>query len=192
MKIQFLITAFIFLVTSGFSQNNEGDLLRIRDWFREINANMDRYRKVEFPDIKVYKDLNPDHYSMEGAAIYRLGKIDMTRFFKGDQLVKVVLKFYGDREDLTSEYYIRKGRLFFVDKVKIIYDRPKWNNGFKESERSVLKNRFYFKDNHLIKCLAEEKTALRSIGKEDPSYKDFESKILHDFKLYTETYSGKD
>lgn len=179
----FIITALIFLtVLPVFSQNSEKELEQIRNWFREVNANISQYRKVEYPDIKVYKDISPEHYSMEGEEIYRLAKVDMTKFFEDEQLVKVVLEFNGDREDLTSEYYFKNGNLCFVNKVKTIYHRPKWDEAFKESERSIAKDRFYIKDNQLIRWINPK---VNNVGKMDPSYNDQEAMILNDYKLYT-------
>ncbi len=180
----FMITALLFLtVLSAYSQNSEKELDQIRNWFREINSNTSQYKKVKYPDIKVYKDINPE-YSMEGEEIYRLVKINMTKFFEGEQLVKIVLEFYGDREDMTSEYYFKNGSLFFVDKTKTIYHKPKWDDAFKESERSIAKNRFYIKDNQLIRWINPE-AEINMVGKRNPSYHENEGMILHDYKLYT-------
>lgn len=179
----FIITALIFLTALPvYSQNSEKELDQIRDWFKEANSNISQYRKVEYPDIKVIKDINPEQYSMEGEEIYRLEKVHMTKFFEDEQLVKVALEFYGDREDLISEYYFKNGNLFFVDKIKTIYHRPKRDDAFKESERSIAKNRFYIKDNQLIRWINPD---INSVGKIDPSYHDHEVMILNDHKLYT-------
>lgn len=182
MRRIFFINALFFWATlSVYSQTSEKELDQIRDWFKEINSNINQYKKVEFPDIKINEELNSDQHSLEGAELYRLGKVNMTKYFEGDQLVKVVLEFNGDREELTSEYYFKSGELFFVDKVKTIYHRPKWHEEFQETERSIAKNRFYIKDNQLIRWINPK---IQSVGKMDPSYKKHESKILNDYNLY--------
>lgn len=183
MNRMFMITALILLIALPVhAQHSEKELDQVRDWFKEVNANISQYRKVEYPDIKVYKEISPEHYSMEGEELYRLAKVDMTKFFEDEQLVKVVLKFYGDREDLTSEYYFKNDDLFFVDKVKTIYHQPKWDDAFKESERSITKNRFYIKDDQLIRWINPD---VNSVGKIDPSYGKHQMMLLNDYKLYT-------
>lgn len=183
MKRVFIITALIFLsVLPTYSQNSEKELDQIRSWFNEINSNINQYRAVEYPNIKIIKDINPELYSMEGQEIYRLEQVNMTKFFEDKQLVKVILEFFGDRADLTSEYYFKNGNLFFVDKVKTVYHRPKWDDEFKESEISIAKNRFYIKDNQLIRWINPD---IYSVGKMDPAYNQHEANILHDYKLYT-------
>lgn len=181
----FIITALIFLTALPVcSQNSEKELDQMRDWFMEVNANISQCRKVEYPDIKINKDVNPEQYSMEGEEIYRLEKVYMTKFFDDEQIVKVVIEFYGDREDLISDYYFKNGNLFFVDKIKTIYHRPKWDQAFKESESSIAKNRFYVNANQLIRWINPE-TEINIVGKMAPSYNEQEMMILNDYKLYT-------
>lgn len=179
----FIITLLIFMAASpGHAQDSEKTLEQIREWFKEVNANTSQYRKVEYADLKMNKDINAEHYSMEGEDIYRLGNVHMTKFFEDEQLVKIVVDFYGDRQDLTSEYYLKDNNLFFVDKVYTVYKKPKWLDEFNETERSTVKNRFYFKDNQLIRWINPE---VRSVGKMDPAYPQHEAKILNDYKLYS-------
>ena len=182
MKKIYIIVSLIFLITVPlYSQNSEKELDQIRTWFREVNSNVSHYSKAEFPEISISKDLNPDQFSIEGAKIYRFEKANMTKFFDGGLLVKLVVEISGDREELISEYYFKEGNLFFVDKVFTVYHRPKWHDEFDESEKSISKNRFYFKDNQLIRWVNPE---LQSVGKMDPSYKKHESAILNDVNLY--------
>lgn len=182
MKKIYIIVSLIFLITVPlYSQNSEKELDQIRTWFSEVNSNVSHYSKAEFPEISISKDLNPDQFSMEGAKIYRFEKANMTKFFDGGLLVKLVVEISGVREELISEYYFKEGNLFFVDKVLTVYHRPKWHDEFDESEKSISKNRFYFKDNQLIRWVNPE---LQSVGKMDPSYKKHESAILNDVNLY--------
>jgi hypothetical protein len=181
-RIYIFITLIFATVLPVFSQNSEKDLEQIRQWFSEINENINQCRKVEYADIKVCKDVNPTQYSMEGEKIYRLASVNMSKFIEDQQLVKVVLDFNGDRENLTSEYYFKNGNLFFVDKAKTIYHKPKWDKDFKESEKSIAKDRFYINNSRLIRWINPKEN---SVGKKDPIYNAQEVMILNDCKLYT-------
>ena len=178
----FIITTLLFLTAlSAYSQRLEDELDQIRNWFEEVNAKTGQYKKIEHPDINIYKDINPEQYSKEGAELYSLAQANMTKFFEDGQLVKIVVAFIGDREDLLSEYYVKNGSLFFVDKVKTIYHKPKWHDAFQASEKSIVKNRFYIKDDQLINWVNPD---ILSVPKKDPSYQAQERMIVHDYQLY--------
>jgi len=181
-RILIFIPLILITALPAFSQSAEEDLDEIRHWFREVNENISLCRKVEYTDIKVHKDTNPDHYSMEAEKIYRLAEANMIKFIKDQQLVKVILDFNGDREDLTSEYYFKNGNLFFVDKTKTVYHKPKWDEDFSESEKSIAKDRFYIKNNRLIRWINPKGN---SVGRTDQSFDQQEAMILNDYKLYT-------
>lgn len=177
-----ILTQLIFLAALPlYAQDSEKTLAQIREWFKEVNAKSSQHRKVEYEDIQIKKDINPEQYALEGEEIYRLGNVHMTKFFDEEELVKIVVDFFGDRQDLTSEYYFKDDKLFFVDKVYTVYKKPKWLEGFNETERSTVNNRFYFSDNQLIRWINPE---VRSVGKVDPDYPQHEAKILNDCKLY--------
>lgn len=123
------IYSLLFLLSSSLlAQNTKDDLDQIRNWFKEINANINQFKKVELRDIQVYKDISPEKYSIEGDDIYRLAAVNMTKFSDGDKLIKLVVTFDGDREDLVSAYYFREGDLFFVDKSRSIIGRSGTTN----------------------------------------------------------------
>ena len=182
MNRTFIITTLLFLTAlPAYTQHTEDELDQMRDWFREINAKISEYKKMEYPDTKVYKHAESEQYSKEGAELYSLVQANMTKFFEDGQLVKIVVAFIGDREDLLSEYYVKYGNLFFVDKVKTIYHKPKWHDAFQASEKSIVKNRFYIKDDQLINWVNPD---ILSVPKNDPSYQAQEMMIVHDYQLY--------
>ena len=182
MNRTFIITTLLFLTAlPAYTQHTEDELDRTRDWFRETNAKITQYKKVEYPDITSYKHVDSEQYSREGEELYSLAQVSMTKSFEDGQLVKIVVAFIGDREDLLSEYYVRNGSLFFVDKVKTIYHKPKWHDAFQASEKSIVKNRFYIKDDQLISWVNPD---IMSVPKKDPSYQAQERMIVHDYQLY--------
>lgn len=183
MNRTFTICIFMFIINwSLYCQNEETDkdLDQIRSWFKEINTNIDQFKQVELLYIEVFSDIISDKHSIEGTKIYRLANTNMTKYFDENVLIKIVVTFNGDREELVSEYYLRESSLYFVDKRKIIFHKPKWHDEFDESNKSVLKNRFYFNNNKLLRWI---NTDVESIGKMNPNFTKHESIILNDINL---------
>ena len=159
----------------------EKELDQIRHWYTEINANVDQFKKVELSDVDVYREVNSDTNSIEGAEIYRLAAANIAKFLEDGEPVKIVVAFHGDREELVSDYYFREGSLFFIDKSKTIYHKPTWHDKFDESDKSILRNRFYFKDDSLLRWI---NTDIQPVSEMDPCFKKHESTILSDVRLY--------
>ena len=178
----FIIAGLILLTASSlYSQSLEVDIEQIRAWFRDVNSNISTYRKAELTDINISQDANSNLFSKEGEKIYRLGVVNLTKYYDDEQLVKLTVEFDGDREDLTSDYYFKDGHLFFVDKIKTIYHRPKWHDDFNETQKSIGKNRFYIKNNRVIRWSTLEKD---NVGIHDPAFVENESMIINDYMLY--------
>ncbi|GAB5527398.1 MAG: hypothetical protein Roseis2KO_52700 [Roseivirga sp.] len=108
--------------TLCFGQNER--INYIRQQFQEINSNIESYRKVETPDINVYRDISPDNYSYESSEIYRLAIVNMVRYYQGNVLVKAELTFDGDRQNLSSEYYFDENGLLFAFQQRTDFDEP--------------------------------------------------------------------
>lgn len=176
-----ILLVIFFMVSPVYSQISEEELNVIREWFKDINAHTDEYKAVHFADIRVYKDLNPDAYSVEGSELHAPERVDLTKYFEGENLVKMVVKLFGDREDLISAYYLRNGELIFVDKEKTVYKRPRWHEAFNASEKSVVKNRFYIKNKQILKWINAEGL---SITETDPAFLNNQATIQNDFNLY--------
>jgi len=136
---------------------------------------------IELSDIEISRDTTSEKYSVEGAETYRPAAARITKFFDGDELVKLVITFDSDREALISAYYFQEGELFFVDKSKTIYHRPKWHNEFNASEISTTSSHFYVKGQSLLKWVDSD---LLSIGKSNPYFAEQEKTILSDANLY--------
>lgn len=163
------------------AQNTEVDLDQIRKWFRAINANINQFKMVELLDVEISRDTTSEKYSVEGGETYRPAAARITKFFNGDELVKLIITFDGDREAVVSAYYFREGDLFLVDKSKTIYHRPKWHHEFDASKKAIAKNRFYVKDSSLLKWVDSD---LLSIGKTHPDFSEQESIIINDASVY--------
>src|SRR5690606_6283082 len=182
MKWLLAISLLIFLMASpAYSQGSEEQLNEIRGWFKEINAQTDDYEAVHFADIKVSKNFNPENYSIEGSELYAPARVDLTKYFEGENLLKMVVNLFGDRDDLTSAYYLRNGELFFVDKEKTNYKRPRWHEEFNASEKSTTKNRFYIKNKQILKWINADGL---SITETDPAFHDTQETLQNDFNVY--------
>lgn len=118
----------LLIPTLSFAQNDRIDYIRKK--FKEINTNIEDYKKVEDQPYGVIKDLSPENYSYESTTIYRIVIINMTRYYKDNILVKAELTFDGDRATLKSEYYYDDKGLLFAFQQHINYDEPKWSDKF--------------------------------------------------------------
>lgn len=175
----------LIILLAGFS--NEDLIKQIRNEYNLINKSIDSYSKIENNDISVYEDLNPDNYSHESVDIYRLAMINLIRYYDNDKIRKAIVSFSGDRQDLISEYYYKNDSLIFVFKTQIDYEKPKWSDDFNESEKEIIKNRFYFNDNNLIKWINSNNRVVDLSIKDGTTVKS----ILHDSELY-QNYSKLD
>lgn len=164
-----------------YGQSLENQLDSTRDWFRKVNKNIADYEKVEYPYVKISRSAPIESYSIESNQIYCLTQTKMTKFFDDKQLTKIVLEFSGNHEDLISEYYFKDDELIFVDKNKVIYHSAKQDSVFRETAKSVARNRFYIEEDRLIKWVD---TDIQSVSKQNPFFKAQEAMIVHDYKLY--------
>lgn len=88
-------------------------------------------------------DLDVYHFftKNELPKIYRLGGITYREFTQNEQLVKVELKYEGDRETIIETFYLDDNSfVFFIKHQYILYSPPKWK---RESE-PVLNNQLNF------------------------------------------------
>src|SRR4051812_7438162 len=111
----------------------------IRQHYEIINKEARLYRRVK-------KELSG--FSAEGG--------EMVAYLHGPSVMKVVATFFGETGRATEEYYFWNGELIFVFQTDNRYDKP-----FGKVVRKI-ENRFYFKEDKLIRWLDEN-------GKEVPS-----------------------
>ncbi|MGZ8843672.1 MAG: hypothetical protein ACXW18_08415, partial [Pyrinomonadaceae bacterium] len=71
-------------------------------------------------------------------------------YFHGPSIMKMVATFYGETGRATEEYYFWQGKLIFVLQTDHRYDKPLSGKIVKTTE-----NRFYFKDDKLIRWIDE-------------------------------------
>ncbi|WP_158655109.1 hypothetical protein [Flavivirga eckloniae] len=156
-------------------------ILVIKKQFGDINSSIANYSKKENKDINISKDINPNNYAFEGASIHQLAIANLDRYYEGTDLKKAVVTFEGANEDLISEYYFWNNALFFVFKTKVNYLKPKWADDFKASDTKKTENRFYFKNDTLIRWLDPQK---KQVDVTNEEAKKITQEILSDSQLY--------
>lgn len=105
----------------------------IRQHYETINQNVSRYRAVK---------KNLSGFSAEGG--------ELVAYFHGPSVMKMVATFFGETGRSVEEYYFWNGQLIFVLSTDNRYDKP-FGKVVRKSE-----NRFYFKDDKLIRWLGED------------------------------------
>ncbi len=178
--IIFVLFLFSFIVSDIYSQTIEDEIKNVRSKYLKVNGEIKSYKKVDFIDVGLYKDLEPKRYSMEGAKIYNLAVINCYRYFKGNGLRKIVATFDAQHDLQTSEYYVWNGKLFFIFKKNINFLKPRGSKNITEKDKVVTENRYYIKDNKLIRWLDERKQKVIDVKK----LKAEEEILIHDYKLY--------
>ena len=138
----------------------------IRQHYASINKNVPLYRRVK---------KNLSGFSGEGG--------ELVAFFHGPSVMKMIATFYGEMGKAVEEYYFWNGQLIFVFRTDNNYDKPVSGKVIKKTE-----SRFYFKDDKLIKWLAEDGKEMTSDSKE---YAGKQTDYLKTAKLLTEGANSK-
>ncbi len=129
------LAVFIFIVAvNSFATvppQSEAAVNAIRREYAAINKRVSRYRKVK-------KELSG--YSLEGG--------DLTAYFSGPAIVKMVANHYGESGSAVEEYYYSNEKLIFVYRKDFSYDRPMSGKVIATRE-----SRFYYSDDRLIRWL---------------------------------------
>lgn len=111
----------------------EDPISSIRQHYAQINRNAARYRKVR-------KDLAG--FSAEGGTL--------VAYLDGPNIMKIAATFYGESGRTYEEYYYWDGKLIFVLRKESTYNKPLSGKVIRTSE-----NRFYFKDDQMIRWIDE-------------------------------------
>jgi hypothetical protein len=178
-----MIIAKLILIPLLLQSNGLSDNSIFKHIYNEINlidGSLESYTKIENNDINVYKDINPDNYSFESTTIYRLGLVNLIRFYDATDIKKAMVFMDGDRQTLTSKYYYINNSVFYVVKSMTCYEQPKWADNFKEEEKVIYEMRCYFDKGTLIKCTDSRGKEIRI----SEISEDYEQLIIMDSELY--------
>ncbi len=142
MKIIIGFLSF-FLAFSMSSQSLKSDIKEIRKSYKEIVKNKDYY-------IKKSTDLMGGS-SEGGHAI---------AYFNNETIILTEVTWYGEMGKTARSYYYNDRGLFFVYEQVFTYNAPMYSDFFNNKETSYIENRYYYKNNELIRILDPTKKEL--------------------------------
>lgn len=128
-----LILAVVTVSAAFGTAQVENQIQSIRQSYAAINRKQARYRKVK-------KELSG--FSAEGGVLIA--------YFDGPNIVKMLATYYGEMGRTNEEFYYRDGKLIFVLRTELNYNRPLSG---KVVSRKL--SRFYFNDDKLIRWINE-------------------------------------
>lgn len=168
-----LLALLICTITTGAKpfSNPAAPLLQadpiesIRQHYANINQNVARYRRVK---------KNLSGFSAEGG--------ELVAYFHGPSVMKMVATFFGETGRAAEEYYFWNGQLIFVLHTENRYDKP-----FGKVVKKV-ENRFYFKDEKMIRWLDENG---KEVASDSAEYAPKQSDYLKTAKQLTDGAKSK-
>jgi hypothetical protein len=167
-----LILIIVMLALSGSpalaltSGQAEDPIASIRQHYAQINGKAARYRKVK-------KELSG--FSAEGGTLLA--------YLDGPNIMKIAATFFGETGRTSEEYYYWDGKLIFVLRRESRYSKPLSGKVVATNE-----NRFYFKDDKLIRWIDENGKQPSSDSSE---YADKQKEYLDSSKEFTDGARSK-
>jgi len=159
-----LLLFFSVLVQTTRAQSND-PIETIRQHYAAINKDVALYRRVK-------KDLSG--YSAEGG--------ELIAYFHGPTIMKIAATFFGETGKSTEEYYYWNGNLIFVFRREAHYDKP-----LSGKTVSTIENRFYFKDDKMIRWIDENG---KEVAAGSTEFADKEKEYLKSSKEFSERARG--
>ena len=164
--VVFLLVLFILSAHGSAKAQSEAAIETIRQHYAAINKNVTLYRRVK-------KDLSG--YSAEGG--------ELIAYFHGPTIMKIAATFFGETGKSTEEYYYWDGKLIFVFRREARYDKP-----LSGKIVATKDNRFYFKDDKMIRWIDENGKEVAAGSTEFP---DKEKEYLKSSKEFNEGARSK-
>jgi len=161
----FLLALFILSAHGSAKAQSEAAIETIRQHYAAINKNVTLYRRVK-------KDLSG--YSAEGG--------ELIAYFHGPTIMKIAATFFGETGKTTEEYYYWDGKLIFVFRQESHYDKP-----LSGKVVSTIENRFYFRDDKLIRWIDENG---KEVAAGSTEFAEKEKEYLQSSKEFTERARG--
>jgi hypothetical protein len=132
----------------------------IRRQYAAINQRASKYRRVR-------KELAG--FSLEGG--------ELTAYFDGPAIVKIVATHYGEMGRTQEEYYFERGKLIFAFAKVFHYARPMSGKVVRTTE-----DRYYFRSDRLIRWVDENG---KQVDVENEESQSRQKGILESVKLFT-------
>ncbi len=167
-KISVVVVTLLFAVLAAGEAEAQGTdpIQTIRQQYAAINRGAARYKKVK-------KELLG--FSAEGG--------ELVAFTRGPSIVKMTATFYGEMGRATDEFYYANDKLIFIYRKHSHYNRPLTGKVVRTTE-----NRFYFKDDKLIRWIGEDG---KQVSITAPEFGQVEGRLLASSKQFTEGARSK-
>lgn len=160
------IALFVLFASVVINAQSTDPIRTIRQQYATINRNAARYQKVK-------KELMG--FSAEGG--------ELIAYFSGPSIVKIAATFYGEIGRATDEYYYSNDKLIFVFRKHSHY-----SGQLSGKVVRITENRYYFKDDKLIKWIGENG---KQVAATTPEFNAKETEYLASSKQFTEGARSK-
>jgi hypothetical protein len=144
ISVVVVVVLFGVLASSEAKAQGSDPIQTIRQQYAAINRNAAKYRKVK-------KELLG--FSAEGG--------ELVAYLSGPSIVKITTTFFGEIGRATDEYYYSNDKLIFVYRKHSHYSGQLTGKVVRTTE-----NRYYFKDDKLIRWIDEKGKQVSSAGSE--------------------------
>ena len=161
ISVAVVIVLFGVLASYEAKAQDPDPIQAIRQQYAAINRKAAKYRKVK-------KELLG--FSAEGA--------ELIAYFSGPSIVKISATFYGEMGRATDEFYYSNDKLIFVFRKHSHYGAPLSGKVVRTTE-----NRYYFKDDKLIRWIGEDG---KQVSSSAPEFSQGEARVLASSKQFTE------
>ncbi|HEX5703596.1 MAG TPA: hypothetical protein VFX97_10395 [Pyrinomonadaceae bacterium] len=167
-KISAAVAMALFAVLAVYEAQAQGTdpIQTIRQQYAAINRGAARYKKVK-------KELLG--FSAEGG--------ELVAFTRGPSIVKITATFYGEMGRATDEFYYANDKLIFIFRKHSHYNRPLTGKVVRTTE-----NRYYFKDDKLIRWIGEDG---KQVSTTAPEFTQVEARLLASSKQFVEGAQSK-
>jgi hypothetical protein len=170
MKRILVILILVLTVSLAFAnasaQGDEATINSIRQHYGQINRSAGLYKKVK-------KGLSG--FSAEGG--------ELVAYFHGPSVMKMVATYFGESGKASEEFYFWSGKLIFVLRTDLRYDKPLSGKVVQKTE-----NRFYFSDGKLIRWIDEK---AKEVASDKPEYAEKQKEYLDSSKQLSDGARGK-
>lgn len=161
-----LLVGLVSVEAKAQAAQSPDPIQNIRRQYASINRNLAKYRKVK-------KSLLG--FSAEGG--------ELIAYFNGPAIMKISATFYGEMGRMTEELYYSNDKLIFIFRKRSNYNAP-----LSGKVTSTVENRYYFKDDKLIRWIGEDGGLVAASA---PEFGQSEQRLLASSKQLTEGARSK-
>ncbi|HBH24448.1 MAG TPA: hypothetical protein DDY13_13620 [Cytophagales bacterium] len=124
------------------------DIENIQEKVKEIDLKVDILKVESFEDADLYSD--SDNKSFEAFGIKNIAIVNLKRFYKDNELVKMSIYFDGEYANLKSHYYLCNGELIYLRRELKSFSLPKWHDEFDAKDYTIKEVIFFVSNKEVI------------------------------------------